>query len=870
MILLTGCASKHPVSVSTEISSSVSQGDPAAVSVPETVTEEPPVITEQIPEPQICELPFGGWQRAVSFPDWNGYTDTTLALNSMIGFAAYHDNGTIYISPDEGIEGFTLYVNETLIDTSQCVGGKTYSLDISNIVRNGTNSLQVSGVTPADTELRVRVYIPYPEVLQGDPAVEGISEDSLNLISDLITADVENGFTGASLSVIRNGRLVYENAWGNINSYNRDGSRIEDPVPATTETLYDLASVTKMFSVNYAMQKLVTDGVLKVEDRVSDYLGEGFYKDVISINYRGRKKVSIETQRQWKESLTIRDLLCHQGGFPADPRYFNPRVNQETQGGGADNVLFAGNGADDATRRETLKQICRTPLMYEPGTETLYSDVDYMILGFVIEKVTGRDLNSYLKENFWDPLKLTRITYTPLEHGFTAADCAATELNGNTRDGGVSFDGIRRYTLQGEVHDEKAYYCMAGVSGHAGLFSNATDLAKLAFCMLTGGYGNNSFFSRDVLDSFTAPKSTDYANWGLGWWREADFERVWYFGTKSSSGAFGHQGWTGTLVIVDPERDLVITYLTNKINSPLADRTKNLNKFSGSCYTSATLGFVAEILSVGMDSDTDIKEQLLDLCADMAVGAVKLISEGMRDDHPQILNAKAKADLLAKEMDKMGSDKYRELVKEIYVKTGALREDDMQDTEAGDDIILGDERFDDYIPLLSSKRVAVFSNHTGLVGNDTERQVHIVDALIERGVDVTCVFAPEHGFRGNLDAGAKVTESVDEKTNLPIYPADSKSLVNISDSRMSEFDTLIVDIQDVGTRFYTYYVSMFHLMQACARYGKNVIILDRPNPNGFYVDGPVLEEGFKSGVGLLPIPAIHGLTLGEMAKMILG
>ncbi|MBP5153320.1 MAG: serine hydrolase, partial [Lachnospiraceae bacterium] len=534
MILLAGCASKHPVSVSTEVSSSVSQADLTSVSEEETV-EELPVINDKIPELKICDLPTGGWQRAVSFPDWNGYTDTTLALNSRIGFKAYHDQGTLYVSVDEGIEGFRLYVNETPIDTSQCVGGKTYSLDISDIVHNGTNSCQISGVAPADTDLKVRVFIPYPEVMPGDPKEEGISEDSLSLISDLITADVENGFTSASLSVIRNGRLVYENAWGSLNSYNPDGSRIDSPVPATKETLYDLASVTKMFSVNYAIQKLVTDGVIKVEDRISDYLGESFYEDVTPINYRGRKKTSLETQKQWKENLTIRDLLSHQGGFPADPRYFNPRVNQETQGGGADNVLFSGNGADEKTRRETLRQICRTPLMYEPGTETLYSDVDYMVLGFLIEQVTGKDLNTYLKENFWEPLGLSRITYTPLEHGFSAADCAATELNGNTRDGGVSFEGIRKYTLQGEVHDEKAYYCMAGVSGHAGLFSNATDLAKLASCMLTGGYGNNSFFSRDVLDSFTAPKSTDQANWGLGWWREADFERVWYFGTQSSS-----------------------------------------------------------------------------------------------------------------------------------------------------------------------------------------------------------------------------------------------------------------------------------------------------------------------------------------------
>jgi len=251
---------------------------------------------------------------------------------------------------------------------------------------------------------------------------------------------------------------------------------------ATTDTLYDLASITKMFGVNYAFQKLVTDGEIDLDASVSDYLGERFYEDVIDITYEKGANPDLETQKEWKASLTLRDLLLHQGGFPSDPRYFNPHLNTEKQeyDPNGTNLLFAGNSGDEETREATFDAICRTPLLYEPGTQTLYSDVDYMILGEVVEQVTGKGLDTYLKETFLEPMGLTHMTYTPLEHGFTKENCAATELNGNTRDGVVDFPGIRTETLQGTVHDEKAYYSMGGVSGQllSLLFSMTEDSLK--------------------------------------------------------------------------------------------------------------------------------------------------------------------------------------------------------------------------------------------------------------------------------------------------------------------------------------------------------------------------------------------------------
>lgn len=237
-------------------------------------------------------------------------------------------------------------------------------------------------------------------------------------------------------------------------------------------------------------------------------------------------------------------------------------------------------------------------------------------------------------------------------------------------------------------------------------------------------------------------------------------------------------------------------------------------------------------------------------------------------------------------------------------------------------VVLGDERFEKYLPLLQGKRVAVFSNQTGIVGDkvtgsiladalaeyggcfpalsvaepaevtDQEKKFeefslipftepsvpggqieygqHIVDALIERGVDVKAIFSPEHGFRGNADAGEHVSSSVDEKTGVEILSLYEKGSRVPSKEKTDKFDVLVIDIQDVGLRYYTYYITMHHLMEACARDGKQVVILDRPNPNGFYVDGPVLDMKFKSGVGWLPITTVHGMTLGELALMING
>ena len=180
-------------------------------------------------------------------------------------------------------------------------------------------------------------------------------------------------------------------------------------------------------------------------------------------------------------------------------------------------------------------------------------------------------------------------------------------------------------------------------------------------------------------------------------------------------------------------------------------------------------------------------------------------------------------------------------------------------------VIPGDEQTERYFPLLEGKRIAIFSNHTGMIGDK-----HLLDLLLENKFNVVAIFSPEHGFRGNADAGEHVSSSTDPQTGVPILSLYDGKLDKPSAASMSKFDLLIVDIQDVGLRFYTYYASMCRLMDACAEHGKQMLILDRPNPNGHYVDGPLLDMRYKSAVGWLPLPVVHGMTLGELARMVNG
>lgn len=178
--------------------------------------------------------------------------------------------------------------------------------------------------------------------------------------------------------------------------------------------------------------------------------------------------------------------------------------------------------------------------------------------------------------------------------------------------------------------------------------------------------------------------------------------------------------------------------------------------------------------------------------------------------------------------------------------------------------ILGAEQSELYLPLLKNKKVGLVVNQTSVV-----KGTHLVDFLRSKDINIVRIFAPEHGFRGDHSAGEKVKSSIDKKTQLPVislYGAYKKP----QEEHIKDLDIVVYDIQDVGARFYTYISTLHYVMEACAEHKKTVLVLDRPNPNGHYVDGPVLDTAFKSFVGMHPVPVVHGLTIGEYARMING
>ena len=178
--------------------------------------------------------------------------------------------------------------------------------------------------------------------------------------------------------------------------------------------------------------------------------------------------------------------------------------------------------------------------------------------------------------------------------------------------------------------------------------------------------------------------------------------------------------------------------------------------------------------------------------------------------------------------------------------------------------LLEREHLGSYLPLLQGMKIGVVANQTSMI--DT---THLVDGLLSFGIDIKSVFSPEHGFRGKADAGEHVTNNIDKKTGLPIISLYGKNKKPTKE-QLNNIDVMIFDVQDVGVRFYTYISTLHYVMEACAENDILLIVLDRPNPNGHYIDGPVLDMNFSSFVGMHPVPIVHGMTIAEYARMVNG
>jgi serine-type D-Ala-D-Ala carboxypeptidase len=403
------------------------------------------------------------------------------------------------------------------------------------------------------------------------PEEAGFTKTGLAKVDMLIEHDIENGFPGASLIIVKDGKIVKESCYGYRQLY--DGLEgLKHPKKVKKETLYDLASNTKMYATNFALQHLVSTGQIALTDKVSAYM-PGF-KDKEDAIIKG------------KNTITIQDLLLHQAGFPASIEFHDPS---------------AAGAFYSQDRDRTIAFLPQVPLEYEPRTNHLYSDIDYMLLGVIVERVTGKQLDTFVEETFYQPLHLKNTMFKPLDKGVKEKDIAATERLGNTRDGYISFPHIRQETIIGEVHDEKSYYAMEGVAGHAGLFSTTTDMAVLLQVMLNGGdYGKHHFFDEAVIEQFTAASPTN-ETYGLGWRRNGSGGTMdWMFGSLASEAAYGHTGWTGTVTIIDPAYDLGIVLLTNKKHTPVVNPEQNSNLFAGDAYATGDYGPVVQAVYEAM------------------------------------------------------------------------------------------------------------------------------------------------------------------------------------------------------------------------------------------------------------------------------
>ena len=450
------------------------------------------------------------------------------ALNRRT-FQAYRGRGTLVLE-NHGAVSAEVYVNGHRVPLGDALtAGGRVRLDVGAWCQDGANALKVLRIRPLGARLTVGAL--YPELIRGTPEQAGFSSAGLKKVDEVIERDVQKGFPGAVLLVVRNGRIVKETAYGWAKLY--EGKTLLPEAqrqPMTTATMFDLASETKMYAVIFSFMKLVDEGRVSPEDLVSQYLPE----------YQG----------DGRESVRIRDLMTHSAGYAPVP----PLIP-------ADSAFFSRD------REKTLSLLMRLPFAYARGTKTVYSDTDYMLLTAVLERITGQRLDDYVEQAVYQPLGLKHTLFNPLRSGFAVRDFAATEPCGNTRSGLVDFPGIRTKTIQGEVQDERAYYTMDGVSGHAGLFSRAEDLAVLVQLLLNeGGYGSYRLCSQETLAYFTKPTDRD-ARFGLGWNKMTGPERFWEFGPYASREAIAHSGWTGIDICIDPRYDLGIILLTNRVHA---------------------------------------------------------------------------------------------------------------------------------------------------------------------------------------------------------------------------------------------------------------------------------------------------------------
>ncbi len=504
---------------------------------------------------------------------------------------------------------------------------------------------------------------------------------------------------------------------GKVVFFKAYGDRQADPdrIAMTKDTVFDMASLTKPVATATSVMILVEQGKLRLCDRVAQHVPE--------------------FGRNGKEEITVFQLLTHQGGLIPD----NALADYE-------------DGPDKAWER-----IFALGPRVPPGSEFKYTDVGYMVLGELVRRVSGRNVHEFSQEHIFGPLGMTETGYLPGEPLRVRA--APTEK----RDG---------QWMRGEVHDPRAYL-LGGIAGHAGLFSTAEDLAVYAQMMLgSGEYEGVRVLDKNTVERMTRGYRISRGFRALGWDSKTGYSTN--RGKSFSHRAFGHGGFTGTAMWIDPERELFVIFLSNRLHP---DGKGSVNPLAG------RIGTIA--------------------------------ADAVRDyQRPNVLTG----------IDVLVRDGFRQL---------------------------------------AGRRVGLITNQTGIdsEGASTVRLLHEAE-----NVELIALFSPEHGLEGKLDV-PRIADSRDQATGLEVFSLYGMTR-RPTPEMLKEIDTIVFDIQDIGTRFYTYISTMGYAMEEAAKHCLRFVVLDRPNPiGGVDVAGPVLDPGRESFVGYHRLPVRHGMTVGELAGM---
>jgi uncharacterized protein YbbC (DUF1343 family)/CubicO group peptidase (beta-lactamase class C family) len=582
------------------------------------------------------------------------------------------------------------------------------------------------------------------------PAVDAIIQQAI----------ADGNIPGAVLVVGHSGHVVYRKAYG---------ERALDPKRErmTLDTIFDLASLTKVIATTTAVMQLVEQGKVRLNDPVAKYIPE--------------------FAQNGKEDITLRQLLTHYSGLAPDLDLTTP-----------------WEGKDLA-----IQLACVTPPETTPGSGFVYSDINFIMLGAVVEKVSGETLDQYTAKHIFAPLKMLHTRFLP--PASWRARIAPTQYDEN------------EHMLRGVVHDPTSRR-MGGVAGHAGLFSTGDDLAKFAQALLNGGGG---ILSPAAVEKMTTPETPPSAPIlrGFGWDIDSPFSSN--RGDLLPVGSFGHTGWTGTSLWIDPTTQSYIILLTNSVHP------RGKGNAIGLRVKVATE--VAASLNLTVSERDALRWKSI-------TGYNEAFSAGRR------MSARNGS-------VKNGIDVLEERGFDVLKKQSPA---DSSPAASGGDASTAQPQ--------PKMRIGLVTNQTGL---DLQGR-RTIDVLAQApGVSLEAIFSPEHGVTGSLDT-TNVGNTVDSATGVPVYSVygGSDAARRPSIDVLKTLDAVVYDIQDAGVRYYTYETTMGYFLEATAKAGIEMIVLDRPNPvTGAFVQGPVSDAGKDNFTNYGNEPVRHGMTVGELAKM---